>query len=85
MLFIKGLYKTVSKDQLKQSCEKYGEVQTLNIKTVVMNGEVKSRGMAIVQYAKKEQATEALKSLPFQTELGDLLEIDYYMSKESRM
>ena len=46
-------------------CTKYGEVQTLNIKTVVQDGEVKSRGMAIVQYALKEQATEALKGLPF--------------------
>lgn len=54
MLFIKGLFKDVSQDKLKQICSKYGDVQTLNIKTRVMDGEIESRGMAIVQYSTKE-------------------------------
>ena len=35
---------------LVTECEKYGFVDTLTLKTKVEDGEVKSRGSAIVQY-----------------------------------
>ena len=41
--------------------------------------------MAIVQYAQKSQASEALKKLPFETSLGEYLDVDFYQSKESRL
>jgi hypothetical protein len=66
-------------------CEKYGFVDTLTLKTKVEDGEVKSRGIAIVQYQEKSSAAEALKKLPFDTALGELLDVDFYQSKESRM
>jgi hypothetical protein len=46
---------------------------------------VKSRGIAIVQYQEKASAAEALKNLPFDSALGELLDVDFYQSKESRM
>jgi hypothetical protein len=66
-------------------CEKYGFVDTLTLKTKVEDGEVKSRGIAIVQYQDKASAAEGLKKLPFDTSLGELLDVDFYQSKESRM
>jgi hypothetical protein len=33
----------------------------------------------------KSEASEALKKLPFERELGMLLDIDFYQSKESRV
>jgi hypothetical protein len=41
--------------------------------------------MAIVQFQEKPAAAEALKKLPFNLSLGDLLEVDFFESKESRM
>ena len=55
------------------------------MKTKVEDTQIKSRGIAIVQYSKKSEASEALKKLPFETQLGDLLDVDFFMSKESRM
>ena len=48
---------------------------------------MKSRGIAIVQYAKKEDAAEALKKLPYVYKLGEpgRISILFYESKESRM
>jgi hypothetical protein len=66
-------------------CEKYGFVDTLTLKTKVEDGEVKSRGIAIVQYQDKVSAAEGLKKLPFNIALGELLDVDFYQSKESRM
>lgn len=48
-----------------KECEKFGFVDTLTLKTKVEDGEVKSRGIAIVQYQEKMAASEALKKLPF--------------------
>jgi hypothetical protein len=56
----------------------------LTIKTKIDNGNVVSKGIAIVQYSKKEEATEAMKQLVFHSDLGSLLDIDFYLSKESR-
>lgn len=66
VLFIRGLYKEVTKDQLQKICEKYGEVETICLKTKVEDLKVKSRGLAIVQYSQKSEASEALKKLPFE-------------------
>jgi hypothetical protein len=68
-----------------QECEKFGFVDTITLKTKVEEGEVKSRGIAIVQYQEKMAASEALKKLPFSSSLGELLDVDFYQSKESRM
>jgi len=38
---------------------------------------VSSRGIAIVQYADKKQASEALMKLPFDN-LGEFIDVDYY-------
>jgi hypothetical protein len=38
-----------------------------------------------VQYQTREGAAEALKKLPFRTDLGTMLDVDFYQSKESRM
>jgi hypothetical protein len=38
-----------------------------------------------VQYANKISASEALKRLPYETSLGEFVEVDFYESKESRM
>lgn len=35
VLFIRGLFKNVTEDRLKEVCSKYGDVQTLSIKTKV--------------------------------------------------
>lgn len=78
VLFIKGLYKTVTREELKKACSKYGEVETLTLKTKVMDGTVQSRGIAVIQFAERSQASEALKKLPFEQSLGDLIDIDFY-------
>ena len=85
VLFIKGLYKNVTRNELKEVCSKYGEVETLTLKTKVQGGKIESRGIAIVQFAERSHATEAMKKLPYQRELGELLDVDFYQSKESRM
>lgn len=48
VLFIKGLYKHITREQLKKACGKYGEVETLTLKTKVRDAQVQSRGIAIV-------------------------------------
>lgn len=48
VLFIKGLYKNVTREDLKKACNKYGEVETLTLKTKIRNSQVQSRGIAIV-------------------------------------
>lgn len=55
------------------------------MKTKIEEDKIRSRGIAIVQYSEKSEASEALKKLPFETQLGDLLDVDFFMSKESRM
>lgn len=72
------LYKHITREQLTAICEKYGKVETLTIKTQIEAGKVSSRGIAIVQYSTKEEASEALKKLPFHDELSPLLDIDFY-------
>ena len=50
-----------------------------------MDSKVQSRGIAIVQFTEKAQASEAMKKLPFESSLGELIDVDFYQSKESRM
>lgn len=85
VLFIKGIKKSVSREELKQVIEKFGVVETFTLKTRIEDGKVISRGIAIVQYADKESANLALQKLAFEKSIGDMLDIDFYQSKESRM
>lgn len=57
----------------------------MTLKTKIEDQKVLSRGIAIVQYATKEEAAEAIKKMPFEVAIGNMLEIDFYQSKESRM
>ena len=68
-----------------RACKKFGQVETLTLKTKIQDQQVCSRGIAIVQYSEKEQASEAMKKLPFESNLGELIDVDFYQSKESRM
>lgn len=61
----------MTKDELQEICEKYGQVDVVTIKTTVEDGEIKSRGMAILQFNTKEGAATALKKLPFEDKLGE--------------
>lgn len=99
VLFIRGIKKSVSifsnlliavpvqitREELGEAFGVYGVVQTFTLKTEIVGDQVLSRGIAIVQYETKEAAAEALKKLPFRTELGRMLDVDFYQSKESRM
>lgn len=60
-------------------------METFTLKTKIEDGQVVSRCIAVVQYAEKTDAAEALRKLPFETNLGELLDVDFYQSKESRM
>lgn len=42
-------------------------------------------GQAIVAYSNKSEAATAYSKLPFETELGDMLEIDFFITKQERM
>lgn len=75
----------MSRDQLSEYLSKYGIVETFTLKTMIVNDQVVSRGIAIVQYQTKDQAAEAMQRLPFERKLGNWLDIDFYKSKESRM
>lgn len=85
VLFIKGLYKSVTRNELREVCSKFGEVETLTLKTKVQSLKIESRGIAIVQFSEKTQAAEAMKKLPYERTLGELIDVDFYQSKESRM
>ena len=85
VLFIKGLNRAVTRDQLREECEKIGIVESLTLKTKIENEKVISRGIGIVQFAIKADASVAMQTLPFVNELGDFLDIDFYLSKESRL
>jgi len=54
VIFIASIKSDVSRDQLHDVCSKFGEIETMTLKTKIVNGEVISRGIAIVQYATKE-------------------------------
>jgi len=44
-----------------------------------------SRGTAVVNYATRDEAAEAMKRLYFEDELGQFIQVDFYKSKENRM
>jgi len=48
VLFIKGLYKHTTREELLKACKKFGQVETLTLKTKIMDQQVCSRGIAIV-------------------------------------
>ena len=48
VLFIKGINPTVTRDALITICEKYGDVETLSLKTKIVDKKVVSRGIAVV-------------------------------------
>lgn len=72
---------------MRSICEQYGIIDVITLKMKVEDGVHKSKGVAIVQYSTKEGAANALKHLPFETKLGDPLEveIEFYKSLESRL
>lgn len=41
--------------------------------------------MAQVAYSTKEDAAKALKGLPFKYQLGDIVEVDLFQTKEGRL
>lgn len=85
VLFIRGIRKTVSRDDVSDALKKYGDIETFTLKTKIEGEKIVSRGIAIVQYNTKDQAANAMKNLPFETKLGDMIDVDFYQSKESRM
>jgi len=78
VLFIRGIYKEVNREQFQKMCAKYGAIESITLKTAIIGGKVESRGIGIVQYQTKSEAADALKNLPFQTDLGDFLQVDFY-------
>jgi len=48
VLFITRLDRALNRESLLDICEKFGEVETLTLKTKIENGEKVSRGIAIV-------------------------------------
>lgn len=61
-------------------------MDVVTLKTKIEDSKEVSRCKAIVQFTTKEGAAEALKSLPFEKDLGsDDLDVTFYKSKESRM
>ena len=70
VLFIKGIHRTITREQLAVVLEKFGVVETFTLKTKIEDDKVISRGLAIVQYADKDSAANALQKLPFETCLG---------------
>ena len=77
----------MTKPELQEICERYGSVDEVTLRTKIENGEVKSRGIAIVQFSTKQGAANALRNLPFEEKLGtqDRVIIEFYQSRESRM
>lgn len=65
--------------------QKFGTVETFTLKTKIEDNEVVSRGIAIVQYAEKDDAAVALRKLPFEYKALGEVDVDFYQSKESRM
>lgn len=86
VLYLSGLYQQVTRRDLWTSCLKFGSVDVVTLKTKIEDNKEVSRCKAIVQFTTKEGAAEALKSLPFEKDLGsDELDVTFYKSKESRM
>ena len=76
----------MTQDQLKQICGKYGTVTSCKLQTGFNGvGQQVSLGKATVSYSSADEASVALKKLHFESELGDLLSIDFYKTRELRM
>ena len=62
-------------------------MDVITLKTKIENGEIKSRGIAIIQFTTKEGAANALKKMPYEERLGEQgkVIIEFYESRESRM
>ena len=85
ILFIKGLYKSVTEEQLLTVCSKYGTVINCHLKKYKIYGNLVFKGQAIVTFGSKDEAAKALQKLPFETELGDLVDPDIFITKTARM
>ena len=48
-------------------------------------GAIVSLGKAMITYSKKEEAALAMKKLYYEDELGENLEIDFFLNKNHRM
>lgn len=64
VLFIQGIQLQLGKEEIQRICSKYGHVDLVTLKQQELdNGDIVSKGQAIVQYATKESAGAALKGL----------------------
>ena len=85
-LFITRVNKSVSQEELKQICEKYGKLTQCKLQMGSdRSGQVISLGKAVVGYSTKDEAAEAQKKLYFEDRLGDMIQIDFYKNKQLRM
>mmetsp|Transcript_3696 Transcript_3696/g.6293 ORF Transcript_3696/g.6293 Transcript_3696/m.6293 type:complete len:322 (+) Transcript_3696:917-1882(+) len=84
VLFIRGLSRTLGREELRREAADFGNIESLTIKTKIQDGQIVSKGIAILQYSSAQEATQAIKGLPFRKNLGEVLDIDFYQSRESR-
>lgn len=68
---------------MKEICAKYGQLQLVKLVTREFTPGVKvSTGKAKVFYFSKEDAGQAMQKLYYERELGDTIDVSYYMQKE---
>lgn len=85
-LYLSKLDKKLSESQIREVCERHGKVMQVRlICGQDRTGKTVSFGKATVTYAKKEEATEAQRKLHFEDKLGELVQVDFYKSKQLRM
>jgi len=86
ILFISKLDRNLGEDRLKTICSKFGEVLSVSLKMAPNAvGVIKSTGKAIVTYKTKDDASEAMKKLYYEDDLGDHMQVDFYKNRSSRM
>eukprot|EP00347_Sterkiella_histriomuscorum_P023838 403333212 len=84
-IFIKNLDKKVTEERLKEICSKYGTILQCQLKTSEVDGIKYSRGIAEVVFSSKNEASNAIQKLYFESELGDNINVDFYKLKEGRI
>ncbi len=85
-LFVTRIPKHVTKEVLIKEFGKYGDVEMANLKTITLaNGEVVSKGQAMVAFRTKEDAQRALSEMTFDNPWNTTLQIDFYRTREGRM
>ncbi|CDW73136.1 UNKNOWN [Stylonychia lemnae] len=84
-IFIRNIKRDVTEQRLKEICSKFGNVLDCQLKTYEVDGEVRSKGTAQVIFSKKEEASEAIKNLYYEDDLGDKMDVDFFKLKEARI